>query len=144
MDLVPPSGAKGERVITQALLRGDRLVFTTLVPEPCNPEGGYSWLMEMDGPTGKRLTETPFDLNGDKAFSVGDYVTVTLNINGTDETFTIPVSGKKSKVGIIGTPNVITAGDKEYKYASGTKNALEVTVESSALGTGRQSWRQLR
>jgi len=146
MDLITPVDVtKGERVISPSLLRGDRIVFTTLVPseDPC-AAGGTSWLMELDGPTGSRLEQTPFDLDGNGLFDTSDYVTVTIIIDGVSTTITVPVSGKQSKVGITKTPSVIIAGDKEFKFGSGSDGGLERTVESTDLGTGRQSWRQLR
>lgn len=50
----------------------------------------------------------------------------------------------KSKEGIIKTPAIIGAGEKEYKYASGTTGNVEITVEPGGGEAGRQSWRQLQ
>ena len=137
----------GERQVSRPVLRGGRIIFTTLIPstDTCS-YGGTSWLMELDAITGGRLKETPFDLNGDGLFNSGDWVTGTGDFDGdgTPETVKIPVSGKKSKEGIIKTPAIIGAGEKEYKYASGTTGNVEITVEPGGGGAGRQSWRQLQ
>ncbi len=144
----PVNGVEGERVISPSLLRGDRIVFTTLIPEsePCN-NGGTSWLMELDGITGARLPETPFDLTGDGLFTEADLVKILDTDNDGDidaDDDKLVVSGKKSTVGITKTPVVVSTGDKEYKYSSGTTGGLEVTTESGSTDAGRQSWRQLR
>lgn len=137
----------GERQVSRPVLRGGRIIFTTLIPNTamCSA-GGTSWLMEMDALSGSRLEQTPFDLNGDGKFNSADWATGTGDFDGdgTPETITIPVSGKKSKEGIIKTPAIIGAGEKEYKYASGTSGNVEITVEPGGGSDGRQSWRQLR
>ncbi len=137
----------GERQVSRPVLRGGRIIFTTLIPSTATCSyGGTSWLMELDAITGSRLEETPFDLNGDGKFNSDDWVLGTGDFDGdgTPETIKIPVSGKKSKEGIIKTPAIIGAGEKEYKYASGTSGNVEVTVEPGGEGNGRQSWRQLQ
>ena len=142
MDLKLATGsAQGERVVTAPVIRSNRIVFTTLVPntDPCT-FGGTGWLMEVDAITGAQLPLTPFDINGDGQFTSADFVTVVIAGVNTQ----VPVSGKKSKVGIIKTPSVVKAGSKEYKYTSGSSGSLETTTESGGAGTGRQSWRQRR
>ncbi|MEW6646334.1 MAG: PilC/PilY family type IV pilus protein [Pseudomonadota bacterium] len=144
LDLIDPSATvPGERVIHQGFLRGGRIIFTTLIPSLHSCDyGGTGWLMELDAESGSRLDVAPWDLNQDGLFNAGDYVTVTIG----GESVAVPPSGKKSKVGIIQKPTVISAGTKEYKYASGSKDAaIEKTDEStSGAGRGRSSWRQLR
>ena len=142
LDLLPPSGTpQGERVVSAPLLRHGRVIFTTLIPssDPCS-FGGTSWIMELDARSGGRLNETAFDLNDDNLFNTSDYVTVTLG--GVSQT--LPVSGVRSNVGIIKTPTVISAGEKEYKLASGTSGELASVRERGAgLASGRVSWLEL-
>ncbi len=144
----PVNGAEGERVISPSLLRGDRLIFTTVLPsgDPC-AAGGTSWLMELEAVTGGRLSTSPFDINNDGVFTVVDLAQL-LDTNGDGVVNSLDdklvVSGKKSTIGIIKTPSVISAGTKEYKYTSGSTGALESTTESAGANSGRQSWRQLR
>ena len=111
--------------------------------DPCD-FGGTSWLMELNAITGGRLDYTPFDNNLDGYFDNADFVTVEVDEDGdgTPETVTVPISGRKSKEGIIKTPGIISAGTREYKYASGTSGSVEMTIEAGITG-GRQSWRQI-
>jgi len=144
LDLVSPVfGQQGERVVSSPLLRRGRIIFTTLIPmdDPCST-GGTSWLMELDATTGARLTKSVFDVNKDGSIDSGDFVTVV--IDGT--TYTIPVSGRQSKVGIIKTPAVIEAGELEYKYFGGSDGDIEVVTEAGGDPDdfGRRSWRQLQ
>lgn len=149
MDLLtPPSTAAGERVVTQALLRNGRIIFVTMTPDNAKCSfGGSSWLMEIDALTGNRLAETPFDLTGNGKINSEDLVRLldTNNDNtvNTSDAFT-SASGKKSKVGIIKTPGVVSAGTIEYKFTSGSSGSLESTTESAPNSGGRMSWRQLR
>jgi len=141
----PVYGGQGERAVSAPVIRNDRIVFTTLLPstDPCS-YGGSGWLMELDAVSGGRLALTPFDINGDGLFTADDLVPITITVAGVTQTVYMPVSGKKSKVGIIKTPSVVKAGEKEYKYTSGSSGNLETTTESGGAGTGRQSWRQER
>jgi len=127
----------GERQVSTPILRGGRVIMTTLTPnlDPCG-FGGSSWLMELDALTGARLEYSPFDLNRDQEFNAGDFI----EVNGKK----VAVSGRQSKEGIIKTPTVITSDTVEYKFASGTTGGVDTTVENAAGATGRQSWRQLR
>ena len=145
IDLVSPGddgGPAGERVISDPVVRGDRVIFTTVIPsdDPCSA-GGTSWLMEMDVRSGARLDYSPFDLDGDGEFDEGDYVTVELEDGST---ITVPVSGMRSRVGVIRTPGIISAGDTEYKYVAGSSGEMERIVERGGIPEGRQSWRQMR
>jgi type IV pilus assembly protein PilY1 len=146
--LTPPDTAAGERVVAQALLRNGRIIFVTLLPDngKCS-FGGSSWLMELDALTGNRLNEVAFDLTGDGIFNNQDMV-LLIDTNGdntvnSSDALTSP-SGKKSTVGIIKSPGVVSAGTTEYKYTSGSSGSLESTTESVSGGAGRLSWRQLR
>lgn len=149
MDLINPSGTlQGERVVSSALLRSGRIIFNTLIPSarPCD-FGGSSWLMELDATSGGRLAYSPFDFNGNALFSVEDFVTVTItNEEGQQKEVTVAVSGIKLDVGIAKTPAVISAGEVEYKFFSGSSGDIQVVTENpgDAAATGRQSWRQLQ
>lgn len=149
IDLIKPTNVlQGERVISPALLRSGRIIFNTLIPSsaPCD-FGGKTWLMELDALTGGRLDYSPFDFTGDGIFNKDDFVTVTVtNEEGNTEEMNVPVSGIQLDVGIAKTPAVISAGDKEYKYFSGSSGEMQVVTENpgDAAATGRKSWRQLR
>jgi type IV pilus assembly protein PilY1 len=138
LDLVSPvNGAEGERVVVQPLLRNGRMIFSTLIPavDPCG-FGGTGWLMEIDAISGARFSFSVFDLDGDGLFDGGDYVTLP---DGT----TVPVSGQRFNE-IISQPVVIDAGEKEYKYISGSSGNIQTVTEKGDFTKGRQSWRQIR
>jgi len=145
MDLNFPS-AQGERVVSSPVIDNGRIIFTTLIPQGNACQfGGISWLMELDSSTGSQLTVSPFDTNGDGKVNTTDYVTVSYTDpkTGKPVTATVPVSGKQSNVGIIQTPGIISAGELEYKYYSGSTGNIGMTVESSSASGGRLSWQQL-
>lgn len=133
--------ATGERQVSAPLLRAGRVIFTTLIPstDPCS-FGGTSWLMELDALSGSRLPYSPFDLNRDFAFNEQDFVTIMVD----GEELAVPVSGLQSLEGIIKTPGIITDGDVEYKYASGSTGGIFQVTENAGDQRGRQSWRQIR
>lgn len=140
LDLVSPvsPSLEGERVVSNVILRNDRIIFTTLIPSNnvCS-YGGSSWLMELDAHNGSRLKYTPFDLNKDNQFNAADFVLY----QGSK----VAVSGKRSKVGIITSPAIIDAGKVEYKYNPGSSGAIGITVENPGpTAFGRQSWHEIR
>jgi len=142
----PENGAEGERVVANPLLRGGRIIFTTLIPSPATQPcdfGGTSWLMEMDAVNGKRLNESVFDLNDDGVFDESDFAALDQDGDGEiDEN--LPISGQRSEIGIVKTPGIVSAGSAEYKYLSGSSGTIDVVTESGSDLTGRQSWRQIR
>ncbi len=133
LDLTP-----GERVVTVPLLRLGRVIFSTLIPEssPC-VAGGRGWIMELDAQAGMNLGYSVFDINQDRTIDASDYV----SIGGKQ----YAVSGKKSTVGIIKTPVVISAGKTEFKYSGGSEGTIEVIREkgTDSEQLGRRSWRIL-
>lgn len=134
----------GERVVSNAVLRsGPHIIFTTLIPEsdPCK-FGGKTFIMELYASDGGRLSQAPFDLNGDKNFDKEDYVGARAGSGTLTE---LPPSGKLSEVGITSTPAILSVKETEIKFAAGSKGTIETTTENpGAAATGRQSWRQLR
>jgi len=141
MDLVSPGNVeRGERQITNSVLRNNRIIFTTTIPstDPCLP-GGSSWLMEMDAVSGSRLVYSPFDLNGDRAFTSADFVTVTIG----DEQVQVPVSGVKTSGGGAATPNVMATEEGEVKCISTSAGMECIRENPGPKDTSRQSWKQL-
>lgn len=149
LDLVNTEGGNtnnfGERQVTNPVLRNGRIIFTTLVPtelvNACD-FGGDGWLMELDASGGSRLAFSPFDLDGDGKFDEDDYAIIYVD----GQPVKVPVSGKKSTVGIIPTPSVVAGSEPtEYKFTSGSTGMIETTRENAgAEDLGRQTWRQLR
>lgn len=135
LDLLYNNVKKGERIVSAPLLRFGRVIFTTLIPstDPCD-FGGDSWLMELDAISGGRLDYSVFDLDENKLFNDVDKV----DVDGEKA-----VSGQKSKIGIVKTPAVISAGEIEYKVMSGTTGEVQVVSEKGGNMTGRVSWREI-
>ena len=148
MDLESPvNGPEGERVVSPAVIRGDRLIFVTLIPsqDPCET-GGTGWLMEVEAFTGQRLTYSPFDISGDGSFTSADKADFfDINGDGTiDGDDLATVTGLRSTIGIIQSPNVISAGNKEYLNFQGSSGDVGQVTGNNLDDAGRMSWRQLR
>jgi type IV pilus assembly protein PilY1 len=139
-------GPQGERVVTGALVRDDRVIFTTLIPstDPCS-YGGDSWLMELNAFHGGRLNYSVFDLDDDGDFESDDSITVTLSDGSEIE---IAPSAVAPDIGIMQPPAIIAGvGDDnadEVKVVSGSSGALIRINERGGINIGRQSWRQQR
>ncbi|MEQ1661149.1 MAG: PilC/PilY family type IV pilus protein [Thiobacillus sp.] len=115
MDFDEPT-SNGERVVTQALLKHDRVIFLTLIPstDTCNA-GGVSWLMELDAVTGVRTAGSSFDFNNDGKFDSAD----NLTSNAT-------ASGVQTTVGITKPPAWFTGtGGKDFKIMTGTTGGIQ-------------------
>lgn len=143
LDLILNTNAQGERVVSDPIVRNEKVIFSTLIPsnDPCG-FGGTGWLMELSFTNGSRLASSPFDTNQDGTFTTGDNVTYT---DGGGNTVTVPVSGIKSKVGLIPTASIISDKEIEHKYIPGTSGQIQHITENPGKNVhGRQSWRQLR
>jgi type IV pilus assembly protein PilY1 len=138
------NGADGERVTARALIRGDRVIFTSLIPSenPCEA-GGDSRLYEVDSFSGSRLAYSVFDLNNDGKFDENDFVEIEVD----GETVRVPVSAIDSEIGIINTPSVLTGvgeGNDERKIISGSSGQMISIPEAGSATRGRQNWEQVR
>jgi len=129
----------GERVVRKPVLRNNRVIFVTLIPDAdaCG-YGGSGWIMEVDADTGSRLPESPFDVNGDGVIDNADILALASG--------DAIVSGVRSKEGIVATPGILNNPEGgEFKYFSGTSGNVDVVRESTEEGgLKRQSYRQLR
>lgn len=143
MDLLEPSPAspKGERVVSMPIIRGDRVIFVTLIPhtDQCSP-GGDSWLMELDTVTGGAPAGSVFDLTGDDVFDSSDLAS-NLSV----------VSGIKTNVGISKTPVWLNRdADVAFKELSGTSGGIATIKNKGLGGTGpsgsatRTYWMEIR
>ena len=139
------SDFEGERVVSGAFSRNGRIAFVTLSPsaEPCD-FGGTSWFMELDAENGARLSYSPFDVNGDGVTDNSDYITVTLPDDPTSAGVTVAVSGRKSTVGTVKTPTVISTNEKTVNFFGGDSTSIEKVNGLNGDDSGRQSWAQLQ
>lgn len=119
----------GEKQVSNALVRDGRVIFTTLIPSQNQCDfGGSSFIMELDYKNGGLLAFPPFDLNGDGLFDDSDTY----------------VGGSKTDVGIVPTLSIISDGEKETAFGSGSSGGIEpVTLNVGDNALGRQSWRQI-
>ncbi|WP_231107959.1 pilus assembly protein [Stutzerimonas stutzeri] len=143
------TGAKGERVISQAQLGGNRVTFSTLIPSanPCDA-GGTSWIMSLDLATGSRLVYSYFDYNGDGSIDEDDYIKL-------DDGTKVPVSGvadpdEGAVKGTIGLNDQKT-GKRYLCYASSASSTdsngvLPVCIEvmGNNNDSNRLSWHEVR
>ncbi|WP_026182041.1 pilus assembly protein [Thioalkalivibrio sp. AKL6] len=137
----PVEGPNGERVISRAVLRDDRIIFVSVTPSatPCST-GGFSWLNELDAINGSRLDYAVFDIDGDGSFDAGD----RISIPGTDGE--MAHGGGRRINDLVTSPFVMdTGGEVEHKYLSGASGEI-TTIDEAASGVemGRQSWEQIR
>lgn len=141
MDLVSPATPPaGERVTSRALLRHNRVIFTTMTPstEPCS-YGGTSWIMELDALTGARLSYDVLDLNDDRVINTQDSAEITVNGNVVK----VPVSAIKIESGMIKPAAVIARGGVEHKIVSTTSGEVTAILEKRGLRPAmppRTSW----
>ncbi len=135
-------GAIGERVTQRAILRGGRIIFTTLIPSANACDfGGSSWLMELDAFTGARIERPVFDLDGDGYFDDSDMITVVID----GESVQVAPSGQMPDgAGLLSQPTILSAGEREYKFLSGSTGQIETITERGSDDFGRHSWRELR
>ncbi len=144
---------KGERAVTNPMIRTNRLIFTTLIPETvasCAASGGEGWLMEVNLKTGGQLAFSPFDFTNDLLFTSKDFVQVAYDVNGdgkVDAYDKIPASGIKQE-GIPSAPALVAGenpGDPEVKFLNLSSGVVKPVKNNPGPGEeGRQAWRRLR
>jgi type IV pilus assembly protein PilY1 len=132
IDLVSPNGAEGERVVHPPKIWFDRVRFYTLIPSdnPCSA-GVSGWLMELDYMSGKRLSYTLYDLNGDGNIDADDQIT-DENGNNIDPS---GLGRRDNGQGV--SPTVYDGKNREYLIDEGIG-----TVTNLSNIEGRKSWRQ--
>lgn len=154
LDFISPGkDATGEKIVSDAIIRSDKVIFTTLVPvdDICSP-GGNGSLAILDENTGSRISYAATDLNKDGIVDDKDLV------KGPDGK-TYQVASIDLELGIIKTPAIVEGATQ----ADGSKLVTAITVgsggsddtinikEPPTTGGGgsvasgkRVSWRQLR
>ena len=91
--------------------------------------------MEMDAVSGKRLTTSVIDVNGDGVIDSDDMVSIG-NQN-------YPVSGLRYEE-ILTAPAIVQTDGKEFKYMNGSNGNINSIAETGGYSSGRQSWRRIR
>lgn len=126
----------GERVVADAVVRGDLVFFNTLVPSsaPCS-YGGSGWLMAVKSSTGGTPPEAAFDYNNDGKVNSADLV----KKDGKD----YAPAGQKFTEGLPAGSGFL--GDYQYTSGTGTTEGPERRriVAIGGARTGRLSWQEL-
>lgn len=140
LDLVSPAptGYQGERVVTNPIVRDDRVIFNTLIPanDPCG-YGGTSWTMVLDLLSGSRLPEAQYDTDGNG------------EIDENDDKEASGITDGEGDGGILGGPASVRCLDETCQSDNVMAPSTNGTMDEQALRSlsgsrGRQSWRQIR
>jgi len=128
-------GAKGERVVSKATLRSDRVTFTTMTPsaDPC-ASGGTSFVMALSLSSGSRLNYTYFDTNKDGNLDDSDD-------QGSGED-TLPVSGiSDPDAGVV---KGVTPLFRWLCYSGSSGAAPQCIKIPGSQRYGRNAWQEAR
>lgn len=130
---------KGERVVQPPQIRGDRVLFVSLIPDtnPCKG-GGESWINAVAYASGAALDETPFDFDLNGVFDSGDLLAVSDSPTPVPGT-SIRLAGGGIYSGSAALP--LPGGDTKTLISSSEGELIELR-ESSALRW--RVWQQLR
>ncbi|MBT4987164.1 MAG: hypothetical protein HOM87_05110 [Proteobacteria bacterium] len=143
--------SSGERVIAEALIRGDLVFFNTVIPDiSVCASGGSGWEMSVKMENGGSPESPVFDFNEDGVIAIkGDTASVS-GIKGKGETGSpenIGYAGKKleEEQGMPAGPSII--GNRRFTPGSGTDEVskIEDTLLQSNVSrvSGRLSWEHL-
>ena len=126
----------GERVVTNAKVRGNLVFFNTLIPssEPCS-FGGSGWLMSVKQVDGGPPDAPAVDINGDLVVDNSDQVTKSNGTVGNP-------AGHQFTQGIPAETNFL--GDHAYTPGSSGQIEHDVIKLPDQGNVGRLSWREIR
>lgn len=145
MDFEYSGANNGERIVSDALLRGNRVYFVTLVPSLGGCAGdGVSWIAALDSRDGSRLVVSPIDVNGDGTIDTDDYVSskpISMwKVNGIVTTPTV-LADQSEATG--DSDDVLMECDEAMLIQDSTGNVDGTKASGSLCAFGRRSWRQL-
>ena len=135
LKLAVPSGTGSERVISQPLVVGGIVFFTTFVPDGDVCQGnGDTWLFAVDYETGDFVTNEVFDINNNDEFDSGD-------------TKVVDTSGNEQKIGGVyigtGKPSGELVIYNDILYVGTTNEPPKaIKVNLPAQRTRLRSWQQ--
>lgn len=139
IDLVSPPDnlARGERMVSLNLFRGNVLVGTTRIPDPsdpCEPEG-VGFVMAINPFTGGRLDRHFFDFTADGAFTDADKISITTDAGA--------VLVFASGIGMPASPNrpIFIADVMQISLDDG--NVVTLRTQGPASELRRTSWREV-
>jgi type IV pilus assembly protein PilY1 len=130
---------EGERVVADAILRDDSVIFITLTPDddPCS-YGGNSWYMELVANSGSRHSTPVLDVDGDGDVDEDDYII-------SDSYGTVPSSGRSDVDDfLMSMPVCVALSDgSEACYSNTSDASVSITYRDSGELYGRWEWREL-
>jgi len=128
----------GERSVTNAIVRGERVIFVTTIPDadPCG-SGGNSFLMVADFNDGSSPDQAAFDINGDGVIDNGD------EING-DGASGLAISGLLTSP-VSRTNRVVISKSSNSNRTENPNDLIEEPLFEPLenLNDGRLSWEEL-
>ncbi|MEO8631314.1 MAG: PilC/PilY family type IV pilus protein, partial [Betaproteobacteria bacterium] len=133
--------SSGERQVSDPVLNGGRIIFTTLIPSltACS-SGGSGWLMELDPTTGNQPATPAFDSDNNRSINALD-----ITASG------VQTSAIASTPGIVQLPAVSTigggsnGGTLQRKYMSESDATIGNVLENAAsIQSKRVMWRQFK
>jgi len=135
IDLVSGDGiSRGERVVNPPQVRGNRVVFVSMIPGDCCSAGGTSWVNALDANDGSRLKFTPFDYNLDGNLDSQDLIAVADGPAVQGSSIRLLMAGG---TGVYTAPSLLgLGGNKLQSLVSDSQGDLLRLQESAAL-----SWR---
>lgn len=132
---------QGERSVTDASVRGGRLIFTTMTPDTADcAYGGSSWLMELDYLTGGMLAYQVLDTNNSGAVDDSDRIVAGLKLAAISSApafirETSSSGGGGGGGGCVGC---------ETKYPGLSNGSLDpILNKTKGAISRRNSWRQI-
>ncbi len=131
----------GERSVTDPVVRGGKIIFTTLIPSSAACSyGGSSWLMELDFLTGGMFTTPILDTNNSGSVNSGDKTVGGVGFSTISSAPAI-ISALPQSVGNGGGSPL---KNTEYKYLNQSNATVQKEVEAATGALSRRtSWRQL-
>ncbi len=131
--------AAAEKNVTNPVLIGERILFTTLIPDdtPCG-FGGSGFVMELNYQNGGPPPSAVFDVNGDGV------------IDSSDNSGGDVVVGFNPNIGMLPDPAILhpgssTSGEMMQKVFSGSTGAISAVANEPVVSPfRRRSWRQLQ
>ncbi|WP_158527190.1 pilus assembly protein [Pelagibaculum spongiae] len=131
MDLLDGGEARGELQISNSLVSGELLLFTTLTPsiDRCSAAGVETWLYGLRAATGERYLFPYYDLNRDQEVNLEDFL---VTADG-------PQTATAIRLDALLAPSLV-GNQVIYNGLNGTTSVL---FEDGSLRKGRQSWRRL-
>ena len=127
----------GERMVSDVLLRGGKVIVITFVPEqtPCG-SGGDSVIMELDACTGGRLDEPQLDITEDSDIDSSDLI----SIEGIGSE--IAPTGMQNPGRLLPPAILRMPGAREMKYFSSSRGTI-ATVLEQAVQLGMTYWKEV-